>query len=461
MTNNRLLDNVRRLLRERDMLPPHARVLVALSGGADSVALLYAMHYLREELGIDRLGAVHIHHGLRAEEADRDEAIAAAHCSRCNIPLHIRHVDVAALAKERRCGLEEAGRAVRYDVFAELLDTEGFTHVATAHTQNDNTETVLLHLARGTSIAGLRGIPAVRDRYIRPLLTSTRDDVETFCEENVLTFGVDSTNADTAFARNRVRNCIVPHLYTLNPRIHESVFRLSVMADEDEDYWRETVTSAVNQSKVAQGVYAVKSLRSMPPALQRRVIQRILTAHGTGCEDRHIREIATLLHKDGAVKVAGSVLVTVKQGYLTVAGNTVCTPFEKPLEAGETYRFGNTVYRAEVWDRTTFENYQKIHKILLQYVCDYDKIKGVAYVRNRREGDTCDPYHRGGRRTLKKWFNTEKVPAAKRDSVPVVADDEGVVLVVGLGCDTRVAIDDTTQHILLFFVIEEGSEMYA
>ncbi|MBE6757806.1 MAG: tRNA lysidine(34) synthetase TilS [Ruminococcaceae bacterium] len=461
MTNNRLLENVRQLLHERAMLPPHAHLMVALSGGADSVALLYAMHRLREELAIDRLAAVHIHHGLRGEEADRDEAIAAAHCARCEIPLFTRHVDVAAVAEDIGCGLEEAGRKVRYRVFNELLDTEGYTHLATAHTQNDNTETVLLHLARGTSVAGLRGIPAVRDRYIRPLLTTTREDVETFCEENMLTFGLDSTNTDTAFARNRVRNCIVPHLYTINPRIHQSIFRLSVMAGEDEAYWQETVTAAIDECEISQGVYSAATLQRMPPALQRRVIQRIITLGGGICEERHIREVTALLLKSGAVKTGGGVLVTVKQGYLTVGESASYSVAEQPLSAGKTYRFGNTAYRAEVWDRNTFENYQKIHKILLQYVCDYDKIKGVACVRSRREGDICTPYHRGGRRTLKKWFNTEKVPAARRDTIPVVADADGVVLVVGLGCDARVALDDTTQHILLFFEIDEGSEMYA
>lgn len=460
MTNNRLLDNVRRLLRERAMLPPHAHVLVALSGGADSVALLFALYHLREEFAIDRLAAVHIHHGLRGEEADRDEAIAKAHCERCGIPFYVRHIDVAAVAQQTHCGLEEAGRTVRYAAFDALLNDEGFTHLATAHTQNDNTETVLLHLARGTSPTGLQGIPAVRDRYIRPLLTSTRQDVETFCEEHLLTFGVDSTNADTAYARNRVRNCIVPHLYTINPRIHDAVFRLSCMASEDEAYWRAVVNTAIEDSKLSSGVYSIEKLTALPTALQRRVIGQLIAAHGGAVEERHVREVMALLPDEGALVVGGGIPVTVKQGYLTV-GDTPPVAFEQLLAAGETYRFGDTVYRAEVWDRPTFENYQKIHKILLQYTCDYDKIKGVAYVRSRREGDTCDPYRRGGRRSLKKWFNAEKVPAVRRDAIPIVTDDEGVVLVVGFGCDTRAAIDDTTGRVLIFFEINERSGMYA
>lgn len=459
MTNNLLLENTRRLLREREMLPPHAHVLVAVSGGADSVALLYAMHYLRTEFTVDRLSAVHIHHGLRGDEADRDEAIVKAHCERLNVPLYVRRIDVAAVAASMHCGLEEAGRAVRYDVFDELLASEEFTHLATAHTQNDNTETVLLHLARGTSPAGLCGIPAVRGRYIRPLLTTVRTDVEAFCEENLLTYGTDSTNADTAFARNRIRNCIVPHLYTLNPRIHEAVSRLSVMANEDEAYWVNAVQTMLGECTVSIGVYDAKKIAALPSALQRRLIQRIIVDGGGECEERHVRDVMSLLKHRGSIKVGGNVSVSVTQGFLTVGD--VSRTDERPLTVGETYRFGDTIWRAEVLERTDFENYQKIHKILLQYTCDYDKIKGVACVRSRRDGDTCDPHRRGGRRTLKKWFNAEKIPATRRDGIPIVADTEGVALVVGLGCDTRVAIDDTTKRILLFFETNEGREMYA
>lgn len=455
MMDDTVLGKVQTLINKHAMFPPHAHVLVALSGGADSVTLLQVLCSLQKELSIDRLAAVHIHHGLRGEEADRDEQLVHALCDRLGVSLFVHHADVANVAKTQRLGLEEAGRAVRYAVFEELALAEGFTHVATAHTASDNIETVLMHVARGTGIGGLAGIPAVRGNVVRPLLTCTREEIECFCDRHNLMYAVDSTNADTAFARNRVRHCIVPELYRLNPRIHEAVTRLSVMAREDEDYWQGVVSDAVKAAEVSRGVYDAAMLHALPPALKRRVIRRLLVSLDGVCEEHHVRQIMEQLSSEGAVTLGPNKTVTIKQGYLTVDAESTASPDERLLKAGEIYHFGHVAYRAEVWDRNTFENHRKIHKILLQYTCDYDKIKGTAYVRSRREGDACSPYGRGGKRSLKKWFNAEKLPAVYRNCIPVVADEEGIALVVGLGCDARTAIDDATKQILVFYIIEE------
>ncbi len=455
MTNDIVLNKARELIEKHNMFPPQARVLVALSGGADSVSLLYALCLLKEELKIDHLVAVHIHHQLRGDEADRDAHFVETLCKQWKIPLFLRRVNVKELAKTQKIGLEEAGRNVRYAVFQELCKTEGFTQVATAHTASDNTETVLLHIARGTGIGGLAGIPPVRQNIVRPLLSCTRQEIEAFCFTHNLTYITDSTNNDATYARNRVRRCIVPELYTLNPRVNEAITRLSAMAREDEEYWERMVSDAVETVRLEDGVYSARAIADMPKALQRRVIRHLLTLCDGVCEEQHVREVLDCLTSKGAVVLGNNKMVTVKQGYLTLCLNAATSCEERLLKAGETYRFGHTVYRTEVWDRRTFEKKQKIHKILLQCTCDYDKIKGKAFVRTRREGDECTPYLRGGQRTLKKWFNAEKIPAARRNCIPVVADEEGVVLVVGLGCDQRAAIDNTTQHILVFYITEE------
>ena len=456
MTNDIVFSKARTLIQKHEMLANNSKVLVALSGGADSVTLLFTLRSLKAELGIAHLAAVHIHHQLRGEEADRDARFVASLCKQWNVPLFLHHTDVGALAKTQKIGIEEAGRQARYTAFDKLCKSEGFTHVATAHTASDNTETVLLHLARGTGVGGLAGIPPVREQYIRPLLTCTREEIEAFCKEHQLPFVTDSTNNDVTYTRNRVRNRIVPELYTINPRIHEAVTRLSNMACEDESYWAETTQNAIHAAKVRDDIYSATAIARLPKALQRRVIHRLLTTYNGTCEERHVRDVMEHLDIDAAVTLGDHKTVTIKQGYLTLHSDNDSSCKERVLKAGETYCFGNTCYHATVWDRATFEKNQKIHKILLQFTCDYDKIKGTAFVRARREGDTCSPYLRGGRRTLKKWFNAEKIPAACRDTIPVVADEEGIALVVGLGCDKRTAIDDTTQHVLVFYITKEG-----
>jgi len=458
MMSDTVLTKVRTFLQQQRMVPSHAQLLVALSGGADSVALLHVLRLLKDELGIDRLAAVHIHHQLRGEEADRDAQFVETLCKQWEIPLFLRRVDVRAFAQAQKIGLEEAGRQVRYTVFDELCISEGFTQVATAHTASDNTETVLLHLARGTGVGGLGGIPPVRKNVIRPLLTCTRQEIEAFCKAHELPFVTDSTNSDVTYARNRVRNCIVPELYTLNPRVHEAISRLSAVVRDEEDYWDTVVTDAVHSAAVDCGIYSAHAIAKLPVAIQRRVIRHLIHSIDGVCEERHVQKVTELLTTEGAVTVGDHKTVTVKQGYLTLR-NISPDSKEHVLQPGETYRFGNTFYRAEVWDRKTFEKNRKIHKILLQYTCDYDKIKGTAVIRPRQVGDECSPYLRGGRRTVKKWLNAEKIPSVLRNTIPIVADEEGVALVVGLGCDERTAIDDTTKHILVFYITEE--ETYA
>ena len=456
MTNDIVFSKARNLIQKHTMLTNNANVLVALSGGADSVTLLFTLYTLKTELNIARLAAVHIHHQLRGDEADRDAHFVESLCEQWSIPLFLHRIDVGALARTQKIGLEEAGRQARYRVFEQLCESENFTHVATAHTASDNTETVLLHLTRGTGVGGLAGIPPVRERYIRPLLTCTRQEIEAFCKKHQLPFVTDSTNSDQTFTRNRVRNCIVPELYSINPKIHEAVTRLSNMAREDESYWTETTQKAICEARIHEDIYSAAAIARLPNAVQRRVIYRLLTDYNGTCEEHHVRDIMEHLGTDTAIILGDQKIVTIKQGYLTLHGGTALTCDERVVQAGETYRFGNTCYRADVWDRDTFEKNQKIHKILLQFTCDYDKIKGTAFVRPRREGDTCSPFLRGGSRTLKKWFNAEKIPAARRDTIPVVADEEGIALVVGLGCDERTAIDDTTQRVLVFYITKEG-----
>ena len=440
-------------IRAEDMFLPGDRVLVAFSGGADSTALLNVLLDLQDTLLLDEVAAAHIHHGLRGEEADRDEKAVRAFCEARGVPLYVHHADVAALAKEWHMGLEEAGRQVRYTFLEETATTYGFTKIATAHTQNDQMETMLLHMARGCGLAGLQGIPPVRGSVVRPLLTCNRQEIERYCAAKSLAYVTDSTNEDTAYARN----CIVPELYNLNPRVTEAFARLSAAARRDEDYFESLVAEAVTAVRVETGVYAVESLQNLHIALRMRVLQRIAWEEAnTVPEERHLWELERVLFAGGAVTLPGGAVFDVKQNYLTVKTHLQSTEISpQPLSSGETYVFGAHTYSCEIVDRKIFDKTQKIHKILLQFTCDYDKIKGTAILRTRRPGDGYTPFRRGGSKTLKKWFNELQVPACLRDFVPVIADDDGIVLVPGLGCDERCAIDESTTRILTFTLKEE------
>ena len=449
-------DKALTLMRTENMLPPGARVLVAVSGGADSLALLHLLVTEQTTLELREVAAAHIHHGLRGEEADRDEHVVRAFCDAHGVRLFVCHADVAAAARLRGDGVEEAGRAVRYAFLERTADENGFDRIVTAHTLTDAMETVLLHMARGTGLGGLTGIPSVRGRIIRPLLTVTRAEVEAYDAAAGIAFVTDSTNADVTFARNRVRRDILPAFYRLNPRADEAFARLMRAARADEDYLFEQTAAALKNARIVRGLYRADALRALHPALAARAVRRAVEeGAGVCCEERHVREILSLLATGGSVTINGAVDVTVHRDRLTILPRGGEPPVERPLTNGGTYPCGGVWWHCVILDRKNWENRQKIHKILLQFTCDYDRIEGKAVVRSRRTGDALHPVHGNGGKTLKKWMNERHVPPAWRDKLPVLADDNGVFLVPGLGCDCRVAVDDKTQHILAFFIEED------
>ena len=217
-----LVKQARETIAAYGMLAPGERVLAALSGGADSVALLLVLR----ELGYT-VSACHLEHGLRGAEAERDAAFCQDLCDSLHIPLFVKHADTAAHAKETRQSIETAARALRYAFFAEVLAQTGIPKVATAHTASDNLETVLFHLVRGTGLDGLCGIPPVRDQIIRPLIACTRDAVEAELARRGQPFVTDSTNLSDHYTRNRLRHAVVPVLQSLSPHAEQAAAGLS------------------------------------------------------------------------------------------------------------------------------------------------------------------------------------------------------------------------------------------
>lgn len=443
------------LIDREQLLQKGDRVLVAFSGGADSTVLLHLLLSLQEELSLGEIAAAHLNHSLRGEESDRDEAAVRRFCDRFGVRLFVERADVAAESKRRKTGLEEAGRAVRYEFLQRIATENGFARVATAHTVSDAMETVLLHLTRGTGMSGLAGIPPKRGAIIRPLLDCTRAEIEAYCAEHDLTFVTDSTNVDVTYARNRVRNCVVPHLYTINPRTDEAFSRFMRAAREDEAYWREQTAAALQKANVSSGVYRADELAALPSALRTRALRQTVRDYAAvELEEAAVRRLEELLTSSGSFVANGGVTLSVKQGYFTIEHGSTVLFEEQLLVPDMTYTIGNTTYRCEVLDTETFEKRKKVHKKLLQSACDYDKIQGAAHIRTRKQGDEYHPFRRGGGKTLKKWMNECRVPACRRDQLPIVTDDEGVLLVGTLGCDNRVAIDEQTRRILVIIEFE-------
>ena len=265
-------------IRQYDMLGGCKSVTAAVSGGADSVALLHSLKMLQNELDIE-LSACHVNHNLRGEESDGDEAYVRSLCKELDVPLKVFSVDVSG-SVEKHQSTEERARELRYGAFAEISHELG-SKVATAHNACDNTETVLLNLLRGTGLKGLCGIPTVRDYLIRPLILCTRDEIEEYCRDNGLKYVTDSTNASTAYTRNKIRLEIMPKLLEINPSLHEGVGRMTFALSEDSRFLEDMAKNALEEARTGEGVYSREKLRLLPDPILHRVISLMLREKGT------------------------------------------------------------------------------------------------------------------------------------------------------------------------------------
>ena len=392
-------------LRQQNMVQPGDTVICAVSGGADSVALLFAFYLLKDKLQIT-LEAAHFNHHLRGAESDSDEAFVKDLCDRYDIPLHLGGGNVTAGKK----GLEAAARDARY-AFLQGLNGK----IATAHTADDNAETVLMHLIRGTGLKGLGGIAPIRGNIIRPMLKCTRKDVESFLEEWCLSHIEDSSNSTDAFLRNRIRHHVMPLLKQENPKLAENFTDMALRLREDEIL----LSSQANFETLP----TVESLKSMHPALRSRVLEHFLKRNGVKePEDCHIAQTEALLFSDkpsARTNLPGGVIVARCYDRLEVIKESsgiapVTLPCPGTVEVGE--------YRVTCVPAGEILNGPDVFTV---------NPKGTITVRSRQAGDNIRLS--GGTKSVKKLFIDRKIPAALRDRIPVICDEEDILGVYSIG----------------------------
>lgn len=283
------LEKIRSAVSDYQMLQSGDAVVAALSGGADSVSLLYALKELSGELGIT-VSACHINHHLRGEESDSDMRFCEELCSRLGVPLSVREAEVGSMQQKHE-SLEECARRVRYDFFAEV---SGGKMLATAHNSNDCAETVLLNLMRGTGLKGLCGVPPVRGNIVRPLIYCTRDDVEEYCKSKGLTWVTDKTNLCDDYTRNKVRHIILPEMLKINGSLFSTMNRMEKSLREDSDFLEEMARQALESAKKPGG-FDSAALAGLPKPVQSRAIKRIFFAGGIEPSALRINTAAEIL----------------------------------------------------------------------------------------------------------------------------------------------------------------------
>ena len=415
-----------RFIREQNLISPGERLVCAVSGGADSVAMLFAFYLLRDKLKIT-LEAAHFNHHLRGEESQRDADFVRAFCDRYEIPLHVG----GAMVQPGKKGLEAAAREARYG-YLQSLDGK----IATAHTADDNAETVLLHLIRGTGLKGLGGIAPQRGNLIRPMLAVTRQDVEAFLREWNLPHVEDSSNGSDSFLRNRIRRGVMPLLRQENPRIGENLSRMALRLRLDE--------ACLSAQSAFDTLPEVETLREMPEALRSRVLEAFLKESGIPePEDVHIAQAEALVFSDNpSARAAFPGGVTIARCYsrLTVVAQEdgfpeICLPCP-----GEVALPGLRITCAPAAEiRNTADTFTVFPK-------------GQIRLRSRKTGDSIRLG--GGSRSLKKLFIDRKIPAAQRDRIPVACDETGILGVYSIGVHLDRAADSLPAVTIRFEKIQ-------
>ncbi len=436
-------------IEKHGMLTPNSKVLVALSGGADSVLMLRLLCRYREDFGLN-IRAAHLNHCLRGEESLRDESFVKSLCETLNVPLEIKRVDIHAECEKTGEGCEECGRRIRYEFFNTLV---GDGVIATAHNLDDRVETLIMNIIRGTTLNGLCSISPKRDNIIRPLIDISKKDICIYCEKMGYDFVTDSSNLTDIYRRNQIRHNILPYLFDTNPSFDKSAQRMFEALDTDNDYLLSLAQNELEKCKIGENIYSAEMLKNIHPAILNRVL--ILASKGAKAhpENLHIDMIREILSQKGKINLPGNIFVICDGKSLKFEKNSLIEIHEKDeiteikATVGENRLFGKKIVLKQ--GSLGQDNYcKKVHNMLSYNLLDCDKIQGELFLRNRREGDKISLPKRKITKSLKKLYSEEGLSKEERNTNILLCDSLGVIFVEGFGITKRVAISESTKNIL-------------
>ena len=439
-----------------NMLPDAGVVLVCVSGGADSMCLLEVMRHISYSRGFN-IVAAHFNHKLRGEESDRDETFVMNVCEEHGIPFYSDRGDVAGIAKKQGRGIEETARDMRYSFFHETAEKVFASRIVTAHTVNDNTETMLLNLVRGTGASGMAGIPPVRGDVVRPLLCISRDEVMEFISERKLPYMEDSTNKLDIYTRNNIRHNIVPLLEKINPHLHDVAFSASRLFREDEEFIADIAELFIQDCCVGHTANA-KDLAVLPFSVSSRVIRKI---HTTSAPDsptlsfNNVNDVLTLCAGDNPSASLSLPGMVVYREYERVIFNT--EPKQSDMEFAPVYPMdGDSSIILALGLKITcksvvYNDSIKFNASFSSFIFKKVDICGRITVRPRRAGDSIKLKKHSGTKTLKKLFIEKRIPLRKRALIPVICDDEGVLGIYRIGVSDRAVPEPGDPAVMVSF----------
>lgn len=398
------------------------RIVVGFSGGPDSVFLVEMLFKLREKIDFD-IVLVHVNHLLRGEEAQRDEDFSINYGKSKGLKVFARKINITSLGKEKGLSLEEAGREARYSFYKEVLEKSNSNKIALAHNKDDQIETFMFRLTRGTGLSGLEGIATKRDRYIRPISEIYKSEIVNYLDENNISYCIDSTNLENEFTRNSIRIDLIPFIEKrYNPKFKDKIFSL-IEEIRDINIFIEKEIEQFSYNETIN----IESILKFPKSIRGKILSKYLYKYGLEVNRKKISLIESILEKGGSQEISLDSQYILKKEYnilkiqkINLIKNNI---EEVTFTIPNKIKYGDYIIEAEYVERGE-QNKN----------CFYTNLKlgDTLIVRGRKDGDKIIPTGMKGEKKLKEIFINEKIGKEKRDSIPLIVHNDNIVWIAGV-----------------------------
>lgn len=457
---------IKNYIKKQNLLTQGSRVVVGLSGGADSVCLLDFLCSIRQEMKLEIVG-VHIHHGIRGESADQDAEFSKKLCEEYQVPYICFYEQIEIRAKKEKRSVEEMGRLCRYERLEQVRKETKSDVIAVAHHKNDQAETILFHLVRGSGVAGLSGMLPKRGNIIRPLLCVTKEEILAYLKRCQIPYCLDPTNEELCYSRNRIRNQWIPLMEKENKEVVSHLCQMSEIATYMQDYigqeGEKSYIACCMKKEKARVVLSCNILKNYHICLQLEVVRMVIKemVGEDGISYEHIEMVRELLEKDTGRQYSLPRNLIVKKNYdelIFVIQEKQCEKlsycYELSIPDEQEIRETDGKIKLKMMSIEQFLEekkyfFERIEKEYYKKVFDYDKIEGRLMLRTRNSQDTICIHKNGKHKLLRRFFIDEKIPREKREKIPLLADEQEVLWILGYRDSCKYEIDAKTKRVLV------------
>ncbi|MFA9378228.1 MAG: tRNA lysidine(34) synthetase TilS [Lachnotalea sp.] len=452
-----MVNKVLKFINEKNMLFPEDRVIVGVSGGADSICLLNVLLAIKELIPIT-IYIVHVEHGIRGQESIGDANYVESLAAKYNLGFRKFAYDVQAIATQKCIGIEEMGRILRYQSFNQALEEYNCNKIAVAHNKNDNVETTLLNLFRGSGLKGLSGIPPVRDNIVRPLMCVERREIEQWLEEHQIEYRTDQTNLDDEYTRNKIRLNIIPYVQEdINKQVIAHIDNASNIICEAWEYLEYETDKVYNRCVEVDNrktIIKIPDFIEESEIIKKNIVRKCIGNYEIGLKDitnGHVESVLALLNNCVGKSIHLPNNLQVKRNYNDIMFEIYCKKKEVLSQDSINIKIpGMYMFEGDLFE-FSMEEYEK-NQIIPEKTytkwLDYDKIESDLQLRTRETGDYLEVNSFGGTKKLKSYFIDEKIEKEKRNRIPLLSDDNHVIWVVGYRISEKYKVNDHTKRVL-------------